>query len=199
MLTSLILILIKNVYTLHALSFASLYIFIGLSSFLSLVFFIILQRILCFVNGLLCAMLFIFLLPFRASDCVHNFLPIFIVCLAVYFAVHNLCLGFSFSFDISLSLPDAASLCWAASRILCPYAARRWLAPPTLFCHLSGVAIFLRFLRLSSVSTLGSGPGPGSQSSSPGTAGPPSGSGSGSECPAEMYYVRNVRKMAAIK
>lgn len=111
MLTSLILILIKNVYTLHALSFASLYIFIGLSSLLSLVFFIILQRILCFVNGLLCAMLFIFLLPFRASDCVHNFLPIFIVCLAVYFAVHNLCLGFSFSFDISLSLSQMLLAC----------------------------------------------------------------------------------------
>lgn len=32
-----------------------------------------------------------FLLPFHAFDCVHNFLPIFIMCLVVYFAVHNLC------------------------------------------------------------------------------------------------------------
>lgn len=98
---------------------------------------------LCSSLGLLFAMLFIFPLPFRASDCVHNFLPIFIVCLVVYFAVHNLCLGSSTPIpplSLILSAPAAACLCCADSRILpLPVGSP---APPTLFCHLSGVAIF---------------------------------------------------------
>lgn len=97
---------------------------------------------LCSSLGLLFAMLFIFPLPFRASDCLHNFLPIFIVCLVVYFAVHNLCLGSSTprSPPLSFSAPAAACLCCADSRILpLPVGSP---APPTLFCHLSGVAIF---------------------------------------------------------
>lgn len=147
---------------------------------------------LCSSLGLLFAMLFIFPLPFRASDCVHNFLPIFIVCLVVYFAVHNLCLGSSTPLSAPLYLCSCSCLF-----VLCRFpnsTPASWFSSSS-YALLSSLwrRHFLRFLRLSSVSTLGSG----ARSSSSGccSAGPRS----GSECPAEMYYVRNVRKMAAIK
>lgn len=113
---------------------------------------------LCFSFGLLLALLFIFLLPFRASDCVHNFLSIFIVCLVVYFAVHNLCLDSSTRLSPPLSLSSRSCLF-----VLCrfPNSTPAWSFSSSSYALLSSLwrRHFLRFLRLSSVSTLGSGPG----------------------------------------
>lgn len=113
---------------------------------------------LCSSLGLLFAMLFIFPLPFRASDCVHNFLPIFIVCLVVYFAVHNLCLGSSTPLSAPLYLCSCSCLF-----VLCRFpnsTPASWFSSSS-YALLSSLwrRHFLRFLRLSSVSTLGSGPG----------------------------------------
>lgn len=101
------------------------------------------------------AMLFIFLLPFRASDCVHNFLPIFIVCLVVYFAVHNLCQGSSLF--LSLSLTHTLSLCCCSC--FPNSIPSQPGSPGSSYALLSSLVVspffffFLHFLRLSSVST----------------------------------------------
>lgn len=77
--------------------------------------------------------------PFCASDCVHNFLPIFIVCLVVYFAVHNLCLSASAAFSS-----------FSPHQLPC--------SRPMLFCHLRR-RHFLRFLSLNGVSLRSGIPG----------------------------------------
>lgn len=90
-----------------------LFLFISLSTPLSMyLYYVLVYSVLrlCSSLGLLFAMLFIFPLPFRASDCVHNFLPIFIVCLVVYFAVHNLCLGSTTPLSAPLSLCSCSCL-----------------------------------------------------------------------------------------